>query len=317
MSKPCADGDSVGPPKDSPWRTSRTPGVPRLFPPRVRAQVKAIACELPAERGLPLSRFSAADIRQVLLSEKIVEAISPSTVGRYLAADALRPWRHHCWIFPRDPDFGRKAARVLDLYGGVWNGVPLGPNDYVISADEKTSIQARHRRHPTTPPEPGRAMRVEHEYERGGAVAYLAALDVFSGRVLGRVSSKTGIEPFNALVDLVMRQEPYASAERVFWIVDNGSSHRPGTFPARLAARYPKAIAVHLPIHASWLNQVEIFFSILQRKVLTPNDFKNTDAVAESLLQFEARYNATAEPFKWTYTRDKLDDFMKRLKHAA
>ena len=111
-SRPCADGDSAGPPKDSPWRTSRTRGVPRLFPPRVRAEVKAIACELPAERGLPLSRFSAADIRQVLLSEEIVEAISPSTVWRYLAADALRPWRHHCWIFPRDPDFGRKAGRV-------------------------------------------------------------------------------------------------------------------------------------------------------------------------------------------------------------
>ncbi len=316
-SRPCADGDSAGLPKGSPLRTSRIRGVRRLFPPRVRAQVKAIACELPLERGLPLSRLSVADIRQVLLSEDAVDAISSSTVWRWLDADSLRPWRHHCWIFPRDPDFVRKAGRVLDLYQGVWDGAPLGANDYVISADEKTSIQARHRRHPTTPPQPGQAMRVEHEYRRGGAVAYLAALDVFGGRVIGRVSLKTGIEPFNALVDLVMRQEPYAGADRVFWVVDNGSSHRPGTFPARLASRHPNAIAVHLPIHASWLNQIEIFFSILQRKVLTPNDFLDTDAVRECLLRFEARYNATAQPFQWNYTRDKLDALMQRLDHAA
>jgi len=283
----------------------------------VRAHVKAIACELPAERGVPLSRFSVADIRQVLLSEEAVDAISASTVWRYLAADALRPWRHHCWIFPRDPDFARKAGRVLDLYQGVWDGASLGTNDYVISADEKTSIQVRHRRHPTAPPQPRRAMRVEHEYERGGAVAYLAALDVFSGRVMGHISRKTGIEPFNALVDLVMQREPYASADRVFWIVDNGSSHRPGTFPARLAKRHPNAIAVHLPIHASWLNQIEIFFSVLQRKVLTPNDFPHTEAVGETILRFEARYNATARPFQWTYTREKLSALMQRLNHAA
>jgi hypothetical protein len=264
-----------------------------------------------------LSRFSAADIRRVLLDEGAVETISLATVWRYLACDALHPWRHHCWIYPRDPEFAEKAGRVLDLYERIWEGVALGPHDYVISADEKTSIQARHRCHPTTPPQPGQAMRVEHEYKRGGAVAYLAALDVLSGRVLGHVSPKSGIEPFRALVDLVMRQEPYASAERVFWIVDNGSSHRPEKFPARLAARYPNAIAVHLPIHASWLNQIEIFFSILQQKSLTPNDFRDTGAVRDCILGFEARYNATAAPFRWTYTRDELNDFMKRLNHAA
>jgi len=316
-SRPRVDGGNDGWPKGFPWRTSRIRGVRRLFPPQVRAQVKAIACELPVARDLPLSRLSVADIRQVLLSEDAVDAISPATVWRWLDADALRPWRHHCWIFPRDPNFVGKAGRVLDLYQGVWDGAPLGAADYVISADEKTSIQARHRRHPTTPAQPGQTMRVEHEYERGGAVAYLAALDVFGGRVMGRVSSKTGIEPFNTLVDLVMRQEPYASADRVFWIVDNGSSHRPGTFPARLAKRYPNAIAVHLPIHASWLNQIEIFFSILQRKALTPNDFLDTQAVGESILRFEARYNATARPFQWTYTRDKLGALMRHLNHAA
>jgi len=107
-----------------------------------------------------LSRFSAADIRDVLVAETIVETISRATVSRILASDALRPWRHHSWIFPRDPDFAEKAGRVLDLYQGVWEGEALGPNDYVISADEKTSIQARNRRHATQPSQCGQAMRV-------------------------------------------------------------------------------------------------------------------------------------------------------------
>ena len=206
---------------------------------------------------------------------------------------------------------------MLDLYERVWEGEPLGPNDYVISADEKTSIQARARRHPTQPPESRQAMRVEHEYKRGGAVVYLAALDVFGGHVLGHVSPTSGIAPFTALVDRVMQREPYASAERVFWIVDNGSSHHPNTFPARLAARYPNAIAVHLPVHASWLNQIEIFFSILQRKALTPNDFPNTEAVSDRILGFQERYNATAKPFQWRFTREKLNEFIRRLDLAA
>ena len=151
-----------------------------------------------------MSRFSAADIRDVLLEEEIVDVISRSTVSRFLASDALRPWRHHSWIFPRDPDFAPKAQMVLDLYQGISKGQQLGPHDYVISADEKTSIQARDRRHPIQPPQPGKAMRVEHEYTRRGAIVYLAALDVFIGKVMGHVSEKSGIEPFNALVDLVM-----------------------------------------------------------------------------------------------------------------
>jgi len=114
-----------------------------------------------------------------------------------------------------------------------------------------------------------------------------------------------------------MNAEPYASAERVFWIVDNGSSHHPATFPARLAERYPNATAVHLPVHASWLNQIEMFFSILQRKALTPNDWPNTDAVKERILRFEQPYNATAEPFQWTFTRDKPNDFVRGLNLAA
>src|SRR4051794_13803861 len=152
--------------------------------------------------------------------------MSASTIWRILDRDALKPWQHQRWLFPRDPQFAAKAGRVLDLYAGWWEGQPLDPADCVISADEKTSIRARVRCHATTPPLPGQAMRVEHEYDRGGALASLAAWDVRRGGAIGRCDTTTGIAPFGLLVDLVMAQEPYRSAPRVFWAVDNGSSHR-------------------------------------------------------------------------------------------
>ena len=145
---------------------------------------------------------------------------------RWLAEDAIKPWQYQSWIFITDPSFAAKAARVLDLYDRVWDGKPLSANDYVISADEKTSIQARCRCHPCLPPGKDRMMRVSHDYHRGGAVAYLAAYDVHRAKIYGRCEATTGIEPFTTLVEQVMTQEPYASADRVFWVVDNGSSHR-------------------------------------------------------------------------------------------
>jgi len=162
---------------------------------------------------------------------------------------------------------------VLDLYAGIWAGQPLGEGDHVICADEKTSIQARCRCHPALPPGKARAMRIEHDYDRGGALAYLAAWDVHHGQVTGRCEDTTGIAPFSRLVEQVMTAEPYARARRVFWIVDNGSSHRGAASIRRMAATWPNAQLIHLPAHASWLDQAEIYFSVVQRKALTPNDF--------------------------------------------
>ena len=183
----------------------------------------------------------------------------------------------------------------------------------MVSADEKTSIQARCRCHPTLPPGTSRQIRVNHDYHRRGAIAYLAAYDVHRGQVFGRCEDTTGIAAFERLVDQVMTTEPYASAERVFWIVDNGSSHRGQAAIDRLATQYPNAIMVHTPVHASWLNQVEIYFSIVQRKVLSPNDFNDLDAITDRLSAFETRYNQTARPFKWKFTTTDLDDLLARL----
>ncbi len=136
------------------------------------------------------------------------------------------------------------------------------------------------------------------------------------GGVIGRCEATTGIAPFGRLVDQVMAQEPYRSAPRVFWIVDNGSSHRGEKAVQRLQARYPNLVLVHLPTHASWLNQIELYFSIVQRKVLTPNDFPDLAAVERRLLAFEALYNDTARPFNWRFTRADLEHRLAQLPDA-
>ncbi|WP_405850293.1 MULTISPECIES: transposase [unclassified Streptomyces] len=161
-------------------------------------------------------------------------------------------------------------------------------------------------------------MRVNHTYGRGGALAYLAAYDVHQARVFGRTEPRTGIEPFMNLVTQVMSVEPYASAKRVFWIVDNGSSHRGTKAADRLAAAFPNAVMVHTPVHASWLNQVEIYFSVVQRKVVSLNDFTDLAQVGDRLRAFEDRYNATAQPFQWKFATSDLDELLARLdRHTA
>ena len=240
-------------------------------------------------------------------------SISGRTLWRWLDQDAIRPWQHRSWIFPRDPDFQVKAERVLDLYQGLWEQQALGADDYIISADEKTSIQARLRLHPTAPPRPHQAMRVEFEYERGVALAYLAGWDVRRAKVFGRCETTTGIKPFDRLVQQVMEQEPYRNAHRVFWIVDNGTSHRGAASVRRLQGDYPNLILVHLPLHASWLNQVEIYFSVVQRKVLTPNDCSDLTQVADRLLAFQSFYEQMAKPFEWKFTRADLHELMHKI----
>ena len=287
-------------------------GRPPVFTAADRAEVVALACALPAESGVPLSRWSGPDLAREL-SARCQLAVSASTIRRWLARDALKPWQHRSWISVRDPQFAARAAPVLDLYARIWDGRPLGPDDYVICADEKTSIQARCRCHPTLPPGKARAMRVEHDYDRGGALAYLAAWDVHRGRIAGRCEDTTGIAPFARLAEQVMTTEPYASADRVFWIVDNGSSHRGAASIQRMAQAWPNAQLIHLPAHASWLDQAEIYFSVVQRKILTPNDFTDLDQLRDRLAAFEARYNAIARPFDWKFTRADLSDLLRRI----
>lgn len=298
------------------WPASRSAPArvaPECFPPEVVVQVEALACELPAALGVPLSLFSTAHVVREAQSTPIVAIVSDTTVWRWLHDDAIRRWQHRTWIFPRDPQFAAKAGRMLDLYARRWEGQPLTADEFVRSTNEKTSIQARLRRHPTTAPGPGQPMRVEHEYTRGGAWACLAALDVHRAKLFGRCEPTTGIAPFHRLVIQVMAQPPYRDARRVFWILDNGSSHRGDASVRRLQAAFPTVVPVHGPVHASWLNQIEIYFSILQCKALTPNDFGSLAEEEDRLLAFERYDESIATPFDWRFTRADLNAFLAKL----
>ena len=287
-------------------------GRPCRFPPEQVAEVKAIACELPRTHELPLSRFSRVELHRLVIERGVTDA-SASTIWRWLHEDAIRPWQTRSWIFPRDPNFAEKAGRALDLYARTFEGKRLRPDEYVISADEKSQLQALGREHPTVAPGPGRPGLLEFEYVRGGTLAYLAAWDVHHAKLFDRVAKTTGIVPFGQLVDQVMTVEPYRSARTVYWVVDNGSSHCGNASVKRMTDKYPNARLIHLPVHASWLNQIEIYFSIVQRKAMTPNDFGSLAALARHLLDFGQHYRTLARPFEWTFTRAKLDAVIEKI----
>ena len=294
------------------------PGRPRRFSPAQVAEVKALACELPAEQGVPLSRWSSAELAREAIKRGIVATVAAITIWRWLREDAIRPWNYRSWIFPRDPKFAEKAGRVLDLYEGRWEGQLLEPGDFVVCADEKPSIQARARKHPSQPATPGgEGQLVEHEYERKGALCYLAAWDARRAKLFDRCAPKDGIEPFDQLVEQFMSVEPYSRAQRVFVIVDNGSAHRGQRSIDRLQGAWPNLCLVHTPVHASWLNQAEIYFSVAQRKVLQPNNFPDLDTLEQTLLVFGRHYEQIAQPFEWKFTHKDLHQLLDRLEQPT
>jgi hypothetical protein len=238
---------------------------------------------------------------------------SASTIWRWLHDDAFKPWQQRSWIYVRDPRFRERAGRVLDLYQRRFEGRRLRPDELVICADEKSQLQALGRRHETVPARPGRPALVEFEYRRLGTLAYLAAWDVHHANLFDRVEPKTGIEPFGRLVEQVMTSEPYASARTVYWIVDNGSSHAGRASIERLEGTWRNLRVIHLPIHASWLNQIELYFSIVQRKALSPNSFDSLNELTDRLLRFGEHYRQIARPFDWTFSRADLERVLAKI----
>jgi len=235
-------------------------GRPRRISELTRAAVVALACQLPAATGVPLSRWTGPELLAEVTRDAPDEKLSASSVLRILAEHPVKPWQYQSWISPRDPDFAAKAAVILDLYQGYYQGIRLQPGDRILSVDAKPSIQARGRCRPTAPAARGTPVRVEHEYVRHGALALLAALHVRTGKVFAATPDTTGITPFMDLIGQVMNRPEYKHAPRVFVIVDNGSDHRGQAAASRLRDAYPNAIMIHTPVHASWLNQIEIVF---------------------------------------------------------
>jgi transposase len=288
-------------------------GRPRRISELTRAAVVALACQLPAATGVPLSRWTGPELLAEITKAGTAQELSASSVLRILAEHPVKPWQYQSWISPRDPDFEAKAAVILDLYQGFYQAARLQPGDRILPVDAKPSIQARGRCRPTVPAARGRPVRVEHEYVRHGALALLAALDVRTGKVFAATPQTTGIAPFTDLIGQVMSRPEYKDAPRVFVIVDNGSDHRGQAAADRLRDAYPNAITIHTPVHASWLNQVEIVFPIVQRKVLTPGDFPGLGTLSYALLGFVTRYNRTARPFNWKFTADDLTALLRRI----
>ena len=288
-------------------------GRPRRISELTRAAMVALACQLPAATGVPLSRWTGPELLAEITRAGTGDELSVSSVLRILAEHPVKPWQYQSWISPRDPDFAAKATVILDLYQGFYQGRRLRPGDRILSVDAKPSIQARGRCHPTSPAARGKPVRAGHEYVRHGALALLAALDVHTGTVFAATPATTGIAPFMDLMSQVMSQPEYQDAPRVFVIVDNGSDHRGQAATDRLRDAYPNAIMIHTPVHASWLNQAEIFFSITQKKVLTSSDFASLEELASILLAFVDRYNQTARPFSWKFTAADLARLLDRI----
>ena len=291
-------------------------GVPGRFPPAEIAEVKALACELPAESGRALSRWSAAELAREAVARGIVCEVSGTTVWRWLSEDAIRPWAWRSWVFPRDPDFREKAGRVLDLYERRWRGPAAAPR------------RLRHQRRREDPAPSAAAGVTRSSRRHPGGPGWSSTSTAAAGRwpiwprwtstipqrgLFGHCEAKISNDAFDALVAEVMTTEPYASARRVFLVVDNGTIHRGQKAIDRLQDRWPNLVLVHLPRHASWLNPIEIYFSIVSRKALTPAHFNDTDEVAERVLGFQAEFRQTAAPFDWTFTRRDLNALLDRL----
>lgn len=292
------------------------PGHRRIYTEADRVLALALACELPTRGsspdGAPLSRYSFTELAREVARE-LDPAPSRSTLHRWLTKAHLHPWTSRYWKQPRDPLFGPKAARVLDLYHRKWEGEPLGPRDVVFCIDEKTCIPALGRPMPTQPPLPGRPIRVEHEYHQNGTVIYVAALNLENGRVYGEFPDSNNKANFGAFVDRLMAREPCRSARRVFFIVDNGGAHHPRTFPDRIRARWPKIRVAYTPVHGSWLNAIEQYFSAVERKALTPNDLATREAVKERIRQFEGRHNQYARAPRWDWTKEEMREWLGKL----
>jgi hypothetical protein len=255
-----------------------------------------MACERPDARGVSLSQWDSVELARKLLADGVVAGISPQTVQRILAAHQLKPWRQHYWLspkVPRDATFAAQVAHIIDLYTR-----PLAPWEIVLCADEKTSLQPRPRLAPTLPAQPGQPVRVEHEYQRRGALNLFAAFDTRSGRVYARTAERKRQVEFIAFLEQIDCEVP-ATITTIHLVLDNLIMHKGKQVRAWLA-EHPRFVFHHPPVHCSWMNQVEQWFSILARKRLRIADFADQADLAEKLMAYVAHWNQKAHPFNWT-----------------
>lgn len=288
------------------WEDAPRAGTRRTFTALQRAQVVAMACSAPRQGGKPWQRWSGEQLAQVAVERQIVAAIAPSTVRRWLRADKIKPWRYHSWQHSTDPQFVEKATPVLDLYARA--PALQGHGELTVCADEKTSIQARQRLPPTKAPAPGAVGQVADRYKRMGALQLFCALVVASGRTFAQTRTAKKFVDFQAFLHAFFQSTLCAGITVLHLILDNGPTHAPKQLGAWLAS-LELAFEVRLywlPTHASWLDQVEILFSKVQRDLLTPSDFPSLAALEQDLMAYFAELNTHPKPIQWTYTKTAL-----------
>jgi transposase len=255
-----------------------------------------IACERPDNLGRSLSHWDCQELARQLIRDGVVSSISPDTVRRILEHHHLKPWRHHMWLssqVPRDAAFVAAVQNVCDLYTR-----PLAAHEMVLCVDEKTSLQPRTRKTVTKPAQPGLPVRVEHEYERKGALNLFAAFDTRSGKVYGRTAERKRQKEFIEFLEQLDREIP-KEITLIHVVLDNLRMHKGKQVQAWLA-KNPRFVFHHPPVHCSWMNQVEQWFSILQRKRLAIADFADKAELAERLQAFITEWNQVAHPFNWS-----------------
>lgn len=246
-----------------------------------------IACERPDDVGRSLSHWDCAELARQLVADDVVETISPQTVQRMLASHKLKTWRKHLWLspkVPRDAEFCRRVKTICTL-----DTRKLAAHEMVLGVDEKTSLQPRTRKSPTLAAQPGMPVRVEHEYERKGALNLFAAFDTRTGKVYAHTAERKRQKEFIEFLEQLDREIP-AEITTVHLVMDNLRMHTGQQVQAWLA-KHPRFQFHHPPVHCSWMNQVEQWFSILQRKRLAIADFTGKAHLAERLQAFVKEWN--------------------------
>jgi transposase len=267
-----------------------------VFPPEVAIHVVRLACERPDSLGRSLSQWDCTELARQLIAEGVVEGISAATVRRILACHHLKPWRHHLWLYPkhpRDAAFYASISELIDLYTRL-----LHDDEVVLSVDEKTSLQPRPRLAPTRPAQPGNIPnRYEHEYKRRGALNLFAAFDTRSGIVFGQCYPRKRQQEFITFLEQ-LDAEIVPHIKTIHLVCDNVSTHH-GKEVRQWLVKHPRFVLHFTPVHCSWMNQVEQWFSILQRKRLRIADFDSKEHLQAKIEQFIREWNQHAHPFNW------------------
>ena len=266
-------------------------------PPETAVHLVKLACERPDDRDRSLSTWFCSELARQLVADGVVESISATTVQRILASHKLKPWRIHMWLSPkapRDVEFYERVKEIIALYTR-----PLGDHEVVLSVDEKTSLQPRTRSYATKPALPGKIPnRVEHEYRRCGALQLFTAFDTRSGNVYGETFDRKRQKEFIQFLEKLDADIP-AKVTTIHLVLDNVSTHHGKQVRAWLE-KHPRFRLHFTPVHCSWMNQVEQWFSILQRKRFRIADFKDKADLAAKIHQFIIEWNQQAHPFNWS-----------------